>query len=83
MIQKRIQPDSKISITGHTDRVGEFNHNLELSVTRAKALSSGIKSDNILLYGMGENELLYDNDTPEGRFYCRRVDVVIETPIKE
>jgi hypothetical protein len=35
---------------------------------------------NIRHEGVGESTLLYPNDSPEGRFYCRTVQVLIETP---
>jgi len=33
--------------------------------------------------GVGEDEALYTNDLPEGRFYNRTVQVVIRTPLSE
>ncbi|MEI6089253.1 MAG: hypothetical protein WCR42_02265 [bacterium] len=32
--------------------------------------------------GVGEDTLLYNNDVPEGRFYCRTVQIVVKTPIE-
>lgn len=29
------------------------------------------------VYGIGEHDLLYPNDTPEGRFYCRTVTITV------
>ena len=33
--------------------------------------------------GIGEQDPLYDNALPEGRFYNRTVDIVVETPVEE
>ena len=32
--------------------------------------------------GLGEIDLLFNNDIPEGRFYCRTVNVMVETIMK-
>jgi hypothetical protein len=31
---------------------------------------------------VGETMPLYDNELPEGRFYSRTVNVIVETPVK-
>jgi len=31
--------------------------------------------------GTGKQTLQFDNDLPEGRFYCRTVNVIVSTPI--
>jgi arginase family enzyme len=36
-----------------------------------------------IVKGLGESVLLYDNSQPEGRFYCRTVEIVVETPIEK
>jgi hypothetical protein len=32
--------------------------------------------------GVGNAELLFNNDIPEGRFYCRTVNIVVKTPVQ-
>ncbi|MEY3313477.1 MAG: hypothetical protein RLZZ578_997 [Bacteroidota bacterium] len=81
-IQKRIQKNSKISIRGTTDRIGTEEHNARLSQERANSVKSAINRKNTVAVGTGEQELLFDNDLPEGRFYCRTVSVEVRTPIE-
>ena len=82
IIRERITPDSRIKVTGSTDRVGERQYNLDLSLRRARsiALALGLPPENA--EGVGEDEITFDNDLPEGRFYSRTVRVLIETPIR-
>lgn len=52
-----------IHIKGHTDTIGSKKYNMKLSLKRADVLqkyliSKGIKSDQISIEGVGENELL-------------------------
>lgn len=76
-------------IEGHTDNVatdpdGEWPSNWELSAARALSVlryltEFGVNEEQFQVMGMGEFRPLYDNDTPEGRAYNRRVDVIILT----
>ena len=54
--------------------------NLKLSNERAQATARAIDFPAARVNGRGETTL-HDNDLPEGRFYSRTVDVVIERPI--
>ncbi len=83
MIKGEIRPKTEVSIVGYTDRLGEEDHNLELSRQRAlnTAVALGVPESDAT--GMGENTELHDNDLPEGRFYSRTVDVVLKTPVQE
>ncbi len=72
---------SKVTIQGYTDRIGDPAHNLQLSNNRAQATSRAIGFPNAKVTGRGETAL-HDNDLPEGRFYSRTVNVVIERPIE-
>jgi outer membrane protein OmpA-like peptidoglycan-associated protein len=56
----------------------EYNRNLAGS--RAKATASAIGTPNATIQGIGSSELLYDNDVPEGRFYCRTVTIFVASP---
>jgi outer membrane protein OmpA-like peptidoglycan-associated protein len=75
-----IKSNSVVSITGHTDRAGDEAYNRTLSERRAKAVARQLGVPESSVWGMGETALLYDNSTPEGRFYCRTVEVIVETP---
>ncbi|MCS6807875.1 MAG: OmpA family protein, partial [Bacteroidota bacterium] len=78
---------STVRILGFTDAVGADDANLLLSQRRAEAVaqSLGITPNlvqQLVVKGRGETlPMLYDNDTPEGRFYCRAVVIEIDTPI--
>jgi len=81
-IKGRIKPGSLVEIKGYTDRTGEETYNRRLSRQRADAALRALGVRNATSIGLGKSELLYDNDLPEGRFYCRTVDVFVKTPIK-
>ncbi len=86
-VAEAIKPSSSVVITGSTDRLGEEKHNLELSSARAAnvqriLLSQNPKYDYLEARGRGEAPDLYDNNLPEGRFYCRTVAVEVKTPVE-
>ncbi|TAE32088.1 MAG: hypothetical protein EAZ92_02050 [Candidatus Kapaibacterium sp.] len=81
-MKERIKPSSKLSIAGYTDRTGDATYNRTLSKQRATELARLLGSSINAAQGFGEDQLLYPNDFPEGRFYCRTVNVSIETPVK-
>lgn len=86
-VYSRVRPESNVEVIGHTDVVGLYKTNARLSVNRAKTVFKGISNvskghyANLDMRGVGEDEPLYDNNTPEGRFYNRTVQVLIKTPI--
>lgn len=80
IIKSRINPDTQATIIGYTDRVGDAAYNKRLSADRAKTVAdllAGVKNSQKVMSGVGESLLLYDNDLPEGRFYCRMVEIVL------
>lgn len=81
MAQKRIEDNSIVSIVGMTDRIGEEDYNQKLSERRAYATARALKVNQKFAKGIGEQNPLFDNDLPEGRFYNRVVQIRIETPI--
>ena len=85
-IQNTISSNSIVEITGSTDRLGERQYNMELSRRRAESVSdyiSKIMPDAriVKVKGIGNTELKYDNELPEGRFYCRTVLIEVKTPL--
>ncbi len=80
--KRRIKPNSTVKIEGFTDRIGSEQTNLELSTRRAIETSKVLGVDTKFAKGLGESRLLYDNNLPEGRFYCRTVNIEIVTPIE-
>ncbi len=72
----------KIKLEGHTDNVGEYYDNMELSVNRAKSVKRflkqrGVAGDRIATQGFGESHPVDTNDTPEGRKNNRRVEMIL------
>ena len=75
-------PESSITIEGHTDSVGDEQMNQSLSQRRAEAVkaylvSSGVQPDRINAVGRGEAFPVADNASNTGRQLNRRVEVII------
>ena len=73
--------NSKLTIVGHTDNVGNPDSNLSLSKNRAQAVvdyltQKGIPSNRFqLIDGKGQNEPISDNNSASGKAKNRRVVV--------
>lgn len=86
-VYSRVKPNTTVEVIGHTDVVGMYETNKRLSINRAKTVFTGIKNKTRGKYaeltteGVGEDDPLYTNDLPEGRFYNRTVQVLLKTPI--
>jgi outer membrane protein OmpA-like peptidoglycan-associated protein len=75
-------PDTEVTIIGHTDNVGRASVNLRLSEERAQTVAlylieNGIGEERLETVGVGESEPVADNATAEGRAKNRRVEIVI------
>lgn len=75
-------PDTNIFVAGHTDITGKLDLNMKLSEQRAKsvvdyATSLGVSTSRFSMQGLGPNEPVATNDTPEGRQANRRVEVAV------
>ena len=75
-------PKMDIEITGHTDSIGTDGYNLNLSMRRAAAVVSFLKSEGISAkrlraHGAGESKPIASNETDEGRAENRRVEFLI------
>jgi outer membrane protein OmpA-like peptidoglycan-associated protein len=81
-ISKRIKKESILEISGFTDRTGNADYNRKLSGRRADATKNALKRADATVQGVGEDTLLYNNDVPEGRFYCRTVQIIVKTPVE-
>lgn len=86
-LKNSIQENSTVAIRGSTDRLGELKYNYKLSSDRANSVKNYIKSINSSakitdVVGIGPSILPYDNNIPEGRFYCRTVLIEVKTPLK-
>ena len=77
----------KVRIEGHTDSVdvdpdGPWQDNWQLSAERARAVlrylnDFGVEERRFQVAGFADTVPVSSNDTPEGRAYNRRVDIVI------
>ncbi len=83
-IKTRIDENSQITIEGYTDRIGTADYNKQLAQKRAEEVKKYINAaeSKVTLKAIGQDELLYNNDLPQGRNYSRTVLVKIITPIK-
>lgn len=77
-----LNPEYQLTISGHTDNVGDDNKNMQLSIDRAIAVGKyiadkGIDSSRITTQGFGETKPIADNKTSKGRTENRRVEFEI------
>ncbi len=75
----RQYPDYTLSISGHTDNIGDEKNNQRLSESRAKSCYDyltfrGIKAERLRFAGFGEERPIAENTTPSGRELNRRVE---------
>lgn len=75
-------PETQIVIAGYTDSTGPLNHNIELSAARANSvkqylISQGVAANRLFSQGMGPENPVASNATPEGRQMNRRVEIKI------
>jgi outer membrane protein OmpA-like peptidoglycan-associated protein len=78
-------PADRIRIAGFTDSSGTVAHNEELSLRRARAVRDvlhdrGVKSEQMLVEGMGPERPVASNSTVSGRAQNRRVELHIDAP---
>lgn len=84
-VKQSILPSSELSIDGYADRTGELQYNIDLARRRCESVNRFInqaESTGTDIEAVGNQRLLYDNDTPEGRALCRTVRIEIRTPNK-
>ncbi|TAE26595.1 MAG: choice-of-anchor D domain-containing protein [Candidatus Kapaibacterium sp.] len=82
LAKSRMNARTDVSVLGYTDRMGDAAYNKRLSSDRATAVAAlipALPSQNKQVRGIGESILLYDNSLPEGRFYCRMVEIFLKT----
>jgi outer membrane protein OmpA-like peptidoglycan-associated protein len=76
--------DFRIHIIGHTDSVGDYTYNVNLSRERAERVADyliarGVTERQIVqVGGVGPDQPIATNDTEEGRALNRRVEVIVE-----
>ncbi|GAB1409369.1 OmpA family protein [Desulfovibrionales bacterium] len=76
------KPQLKVLVAGHTDNVGSFSFNMDLSQRRAAAVVNalttryGINTDRLMPVGVSFASPVASNKTEEGRAKNRRVELV-------
>jgi len=82
-------PTTTALIEGHTDNVGNPEHNMRLSQQRAENVVTylvdnfGIDRSRLSAKGYGSTRRIAYNNTPEGRQKNRRINAVIDCVIKK
>jgi outer membrane protein OmpA-like peptidoglycan-associated protein len=82
-IFQRLRQNSEVEIEihGHTDGVGNYSRNMELSQMRADAvrqyfIAKGIAAERVHAVGFGSSSPIADNKTAAGRTENRRIEIV-------
>lgn len=75
-------PDTDIKIIGHTDATGRYEYNMKLSEERAMSVRNFLRGYNVDVTrmtseGVGPDQPVVDNSTPENRAKNRRVEIFI------
>jgi len=84
-IKQSIKTNSKITITGYTDRTGDSTYNHSLSEARCMQVSQflGLIPGTFSIIPMGGKDIPFENNSPQGRAYSRTVIIEVKTPLKE
>lgn len=74
------QTGDKVTLTGHTDRIGSAESNIVLGLARARKIqdlliAQGVEKDQIEISSKGETQPMATNATESGRHNNRRVEV--------
>ena len=77
-----LNPTYLIEVQGHTDNVGGYDYNIDLSDKRAASVraylvSKGVNDTKITSKGYGYNKPVASNDTKSGKAMNRRVEFVV------
>ena len=76
-------PTASVEIIGHTDNIGSDTSNLLLSSNRAKSVmtflvTAQINELRLSTSGKGSDDPISSNETEEGRYDNRRVEILIK-----
>lgn len=82
----RDDPNATVEIDGHTDSIGNRDHNVDLSLRRADAVrsylvSQGIDNARLNTQGFGPDYPIASNNTEAGRQQNRRVEVIVQARV--
>lgn len=82
-IKSKISSNSKVTISGQTDSLGDEANNLIISKRRAIAVAKALRQNQKNAIGLGSVIAALDSELPEGRLYKRCVNIIVETPINK
>ncbi|MDD1612441.1 MAG: OmpA family protein, partial [Methylococcaceae bacterium] len=75
-------PEVMVEVQGHTSKTGGYEHNMDLSERRAKAVKDYLVGShhlpNVTSRGYGWDRPIDTNDTEEGRANNRRVQLEVD-----
>lgn len=84
-VYPEIRKNSRIKVSGYAD---VLEADLELSRERGRNVARHLEASvdtalirSLDLEGVGSEQPLYTNDLPEGRFYNRTVQILVEYPV--
>lgn len=75
-------PEIRVEIAGHTDKIGSSKRNLVLSQGRAASvvkwlMDKGVKADRMVSQGYGDARPVADNKSKAGRAKNRRIEIAV------
>ena len=78
-------PEEQVYLTGHTDAIGTEEYNMALAERRAESVAQylqqqGVAPEQMVLQARGESEPIASNETEQGRFMNRRVEITTPGP---
>jgi len=73
---------TRLRVEGHTDEYGTDAYNNQLSQRRAQTVANefvraGFLASNIIVRGLGKQDPVSDETTPEGQWENRRVSIIV------
>ncbi|SFU18977.1 OmpA family protein [Algoriphagus locisalis] len=83
LIIPTVSDNMMVEVIGHTDNVGDYCYNYELSKKRAESVFKYIRPmltfNNSMFYGLGEDFPVSSNQNEFGRSLNRRVEIIIKS----
>ena len=83
LARQLVDHGGSVSLTGHTDNVGDPKTNEKFALRRAKnirdiLINKGVNRKQISTHSYGERKPLATNDNPRGRYKNRRVEIRVK-----
>jgi outer membrane protein OmpA-like peptidoglycan-associated protein len=82
-VKSRIATEDTVTVLGYSDAMGDEITNKKIADRRATSVARYLRHPRTATFGIGEEELIFDNELPEGRFYCRTVRISVESEVGE